>query len=140
MKNVDEALKQYRKGLFKAASVEAPEASSGSEATIPQCSEQEWLELVAKYDFPSAEPRRRRRGRPWTLDMNVSFHAFLFVYRHMEAFKKLHGKKLHGLKRCPETVRDALIEDALATWYKGAVKERVQEFLREKKKYLGILI
>ena len=138
MKSEDEALKVYLRDWFfkphKPIGTTPPvatldQATAAESGTIPTCSEEDWQTKVAEY--MAAEPRPRRRGRPWMLDMNESFHAFLFINRQINYFKELNG-----VARCPEKVTNKFIEVALRTWFKNAVAETVQEFLREKKKYL----
>jgi hypothetical protein len=130
MKNVDEALKLHLQEWFEEISLDRPRPKP--KGTIPKLSEKEAEEIQAVFDkFSELSLPARRRGRPWVLDMNESFHAFLFVNNQMNVFRKRNG-----IKRVPEKVRDAFIELALNTWYPKAVGGRVLEFLREKKKYI----
>lgn len=146
MKNVDEALdfhiadleeRMYRpnnlvdpKNQTQVVSAKA-DATTGS--TIPRLEEKMYQQLLEDLERRILDaPPRRRRGRPFTLDMNESFHAFLFVYREQGVFKKRNG----DVKRVPEKVTDALIDFAKNTWYPNAKKRRIRELLRMRKKYI----
>jgi hypothetical protein len=145
MKNVDEALETHLKEWFEYLSqpVHAVDAKGRSqnagveprvmtEPTIPVLDEEIFQQFFPGEDRSILDaPRRRRQGRPFTLDMNESFQAFLFVYRQQGVFKKRND-----VERVPEKVTDAFIDLAKDTWYPNAKKRRIRELLRMRKKYI----